>query len=243
MKRVIIAVLSLVIFTGTINAQDEADWRFGIKVQPSVSWLGTSLKEFQNGKPKLNFGYGLIVEKGLFKNTVLASGLFINDFGGKYKYIGLDKRINFKSYDNSTFFVSRSMRMKYVELPVVLKFRTTEINYITYFAHFGLDMGFRVKARGDDDFGDIKPGSKPDGVYPNIDLTRDISFIKLGLDVGIGGEYSIAGSTALLVGMSYINGFTNLTRKNSELLIYVDNSKVKQIFYGHTFMLSVGILF
>lgn len=241
MKRLLLVFLLGLFFSANVIAQDEPEWRFGLKVQPSVSWFGTSLKEFENGKPKLNFGYGLMVEKSMFKSAVLATGLFVNDFGGNINYIGQDKQINFKGQNDSILFSSRKLMLKYVEIPIALKFRTPEINYITYHAHFGVDLGFRVKATGDENFRYFS--SSKTGTYDAEDIRNDISFLKMGLDVGIGGEYSIAGSTSLTVGVSYVNGFTNVTRKNAELLIYSDDSRVKQIFYGHTIILSVGVLF
>jgi hypothetical protein len=241
MKRLMLVFWLFILASGSVVAQDEPEWRFGLRVQPSVSWFGTSLKEFENGKPKLNFGYGLMIEKSMFKSAVLATGIFVNDFGGTFNYVGQDKQINFKGQNDSILFTSRKLMLKYVEIPITLKFRTPEINYITYHAHFGVDMGFRVKATADESFRYFS--SSKMGSYEDEDIRNDVSFLKMGLDVGIGGEYSIAGSTSLTLGVSYINGFTNVTRKNAELLIYSDDSKVKQIFYGHTILLSVGVLF
>jgi len=246
MRRLIPVLFLTVVLAGTAVAQEQdANWRFGLKVQPSVSWLGTSLNEFENGNSRLNFGYGLMVERLLFGSRVwFASGLFINDFGGNFSYQGQDKQVVFHQQGDSILFLSRRMRVKYVEFPMVMKFRTPEINYITYTLHFGLNMGFRAKATGDDSFRDIGAGNVT-GKYDDRDIRNDISFIKASLDVGIGGEYNIAESTSLIVGLSYLNGFTNITRKQSEMLRYsgADAVKMKQIFFGHTIMLSLGILF
>jgi hypothetical protein len=241
MKRILLSLVMMVILSGSTFAQEMSEWRFGLKVLPSVTWLSTSLKEFENGKPRLNFGYGLMVEKSVFKSTVLATGLLVNDFSANYTYIGTDRQVTFKGQNDSIQFTSRKLMLKYVEVPVALKFRTPEINYITYSAHFGINMGFRVKSTADENFRYAVSGKT--GGYDAEPINNDINFMKLGLDVGLGGEYSIAGSTSLTVGLSYINGFTNITRKEAELLIYDDDNKVKQVFYGHSILLSVGILF
>jgi hypothetical protein len=245
MKRVTIFILGMLVFSGAMMAQEEAaEWRFGLKAQPSVSWLSTTLNEFENGQARMNFGYGLMVEKSIFKSTVIASGLFINDYGANFKYVGQDRLVNFYEKNDSVLFESRSFRVRYVEVPVLLKFRTPEINYITYSAHFGLNLGFRARALGDDQFRDIRGGNTV-GTFDNQDISNDISFLKATLDVGLGAEYSIAGSTALLVGVSYQNGFSNFARKKSELLRYrgADKEGLKQVFFGRAIVLNVGILF
>ncbi len=228
---------------GSGEKNDFASWRFGLRIQPSLSWLRTPGNDFENGKAKFNFGYGLMVEKSLLKSTYLTTGFFINDIGGNYKYTGLDKTICFKDKSDSIFFTSRKLMLKYVELPIALKFRTPEINYLTYTAHFGVDVGFRIKATADESFRDAQNANAP-GLYQAIDIKNDVSFMRLGLNVGIGAEYSLAGSTSLIAGFSYVNGFTNILRKESELLRYKDDpAKVKQIFYGHAVVLHIGVLF
>lgn len=242
MKRIMIPLILATLLASSVNAQDIAEWRFGLRIQPSVSWLGTSMKEFEIGSPKINFAYGGIVEKALFKSTVLSTGFLINDFGGNYKYIGDEKSVYFKNRD-SVLFVSRKLMLKYVEIPVAMKFRTPVINYLTYCAHFGLDFGFRAKALANDAFDNLKTNET--GVYTSEPIIDDVNFMRLGLNMGFGAEYIIAGSTAVFAELNYINGFTNIMRKKSELLRYdaEDGSNVTQIFYGNTISLTIGVLF
>lgn len=249
MKKVTISAFIVFALLFSAFAQENAsendiqDWRFGIKAQPSISWFNSNNKQFDHDKVKLNFGYGLTIEKRIFNSgtTVLATGFIINDFGGTYDYTGKDKNVLFKNENDSIIFTSRKLMLRYVEIPVALKFRTPEINYLTYFAHFGLDIGFRVRARSDDSFLDIRTNKS--GVYADEVVTDDVNFMKMGLNLGIGAEYSLAGSTSLVIGLSYINGFTNIVRKQPEMIRYDDGSRVTKVLFGHTVNLSVGILF
>ncbi|MFO7723258.1 MAG: porin family protein [Bacteroidales bacterium] len=253
MKKVLFVFVSLLLMIRFAAAQPtpgiaidrEVEWRFGLKAQPSVSWLTTPLKEFENEGVKLNFGYGLIVEKRLFSSAVLATGFLVNDFGGTYKYVGQDKHILFQNQgdqiDTSIRFNSRKLMLKYLEVPVALKFRTPEINYLTYFAHIGLDFGFRIKATSDDNFRDLIQDRT--GSYEKEPVTSDVNFMRMGLQLGLGTEYSLAGNTAIMIGVSYVNGFTNVMRKESDILIYSDQSKVKQQFSGQAVNLNIAILF
>ncbi len=240
MKRTLfIAVIVFGALSGTL-AQEVSDWRFGIHIQPTVSWFSTTMKEFENGKPKLNLSYGGIVEKSFRKSAVISTGFLISDFGGNYTYVGEDKQIWLKDQD-SVLFLSRKLKARYVEVPVALKFRTPRINYLTYTAHFGLDFGFRARALSDDAIKDLKTNLS--STKTNEPIEDDVNFMRLGLNIGIGAEYIIAGTTVVFAEVSYINGFTNITRKESEILRYQDGSRVKQIFYGNTVALKIGVLF
>lgn len=249
MKKVMLSVfVTLFLVSATFSQEaapaggfDEPEWRFGLKIQPSLSWLGTTMKDFENGSSKLNFGYGGVVEKRLFKSAVLATGFLVNDFGGNYNYVGTEDQVIFKALGDSIYFESRKLKLKYVEIPLALKFRTPEINYFTYNAHFGIDMGFRVKSLADDNF---RFGQNKSGLSEDEVINNDVNFMKLGLNVGLGAEYSIAGATSIMVGLSYVNGFTNVMRKESESLLYkTTGNRVTQIFYGHAVNLSVGVIF
>jgi hypothetical protein len=241
MKRLAWVLLwSALLFSGRLSSQEVSEWRFGIHVQPNVSWLSTNIKEFENGKAKLNLSYGGIVEKSLFKSAVLSTGFMLTDFGGNYNFVGQEKQVWFKDQD-SVLFVSRKLKLRYFELPVSLKFRTPRINYLTYTAHFGLDLGFRFRALSDDAFRELKTGVT--GIYDDEPIEDEINFMRLGLNMGIGAEYIIAGTAAVFAEINYINGFTNIARKESEVLRYQDGSMVKQIFYSNTIALKIGILF
>ncbi|HRZ42276.1 MAG TPA: porin family protein [Bacteroidales bacterium] len=240
MKRVLFVAVLLLGMALKGNSQEVAEWRFGIHIQPTVSWFSTTMKEFENGKPRLNLSYGGIVEKTLKKTAVISTGFLISDFGGNYNYIATDKQVWFKDQD-SVQFTSRKLKARYVELPVALKFRTPRINYLTYTAHFGLDLGFRVRALSDDAFRELKTGMT--GTYDNEPIQQDVNFMKLGLNVGIGTEYIVAGTTVLFAEVSYINGFTNITRKESEILVYNTGARVKQIFTSNIVALKIGVLF
>lgn len=240
MKRILIVAMLLLGLALKGNTQDVSEWRFGIHMQPTVSWFSTTMKEFENGKPKINFSYGGIIEKSLRKNVVLSTGFLISDFGGNYNYATTERQVWFKDQD-SVQFTSRKLKARYVELPAALKFRTTRINYLTYTAHFGLDLGFRVRALSDDGFRELKTGIT--GTYDNEPIQQDINFMKLGLNVGIGAEYVVAGTTVVFGEVSYIYGFTNITRKESEILVYQTGARVKQIFTGNVIALKIGVLF
>ncbi len=244
MKKCILFVLLMSLISVNAISQELADWRFGIKAQPSISWLSTIDKDFENGKAKLNLGYGLMIEKGLWnkKTVALITGLLVNDFGGNYNSVG-DQRVVFQGED-SILFDARKLKLKYVEIPLALKFRTPEINYLTYYANFGVDVGFRVKAISDDQFRDIRTTPPKKGTYNDKQINNDVGFMRMGLNIGMGAEYSIAGSTSLTFGLAYVNGFTNLMRKEAEMLQYMDTGKgIKQLFYGHAVNLNIGLLF
>lgn len=244
MKKIIILLALVFCSTAFLKAQDANMFRFGLKVNPSVSWLKTDVSDFANEKSKINFSYGLIVERYFNQTTVLATGISITDFGSTLKYgAEPEQTFYFPDGDTTAFFLqNRKLKLKYVEVPLLLKFRTPEIGYMTYTAHFGLDFGFRVKSIAEDE-GKWENTPTQVSTLENVDITDDVKFIKMALNVGLGAEYNLTGTTSAIFSLNYQNGFTNLLHDPSEFLNDHNASSLKQIGYGHAVVLTVGVLF
>ena len=111
---------------------------------------------------------------------------------------------------------SREYRINYVTIPITLKLKTPEIGAFTYFGQFGVNLSIKTKAKSVSDEGVIinNNGKPPQ----DIDITNDMGFLNMGLNIGAGFEYNLAGSTSVVVGINYHNGFTNVLRTTSKQL-------------------------
>ncbi len=234
-------------------AQDsEKNFHFGLKATPSVSWFTSSDKKLSNDGVKFGFGYGLITEFAFSKNYAFSTGLEILNAGGKlafpkspdstyYPVVNEDVTPN----RTDTFLLqSRSYRIRYVNVPLLLKLKTNQIGAMTYFGQFGFDVSFKWKAMCDDDGYYI--GSQPT-TRKDVDISEDINFIRLALNVGLGAEYNLSGSTSLVFSVNYNNGFTNALRTDSKTLCLYKVGKKSNPFEQKAMLnyvgLTVGILF
>ena len=258
------------IITSSILAQDKEKlpvFRFGLKISPSVAWLGPDKTKFngltvENGGAKIKFGYGLITEFRLSKNYSFLTGVEVNYVGGSINYKDVNK-VNYKINDSTAFFLkSREYKQQYVTIPLALKLKTNEIGFMTYFGQIGVDLSFKVKGRANDD-GTLFYLDSVAGTYTlpgaahtasDVDILKQQSLFRIALNVGIGAEFNIAGNTSLLVAVNYNNGFTNffynktkdenkLVDSNKSATATTPPQKLEEKATSNYVALTVGVLF
>ncbi|MDX2002260.1 MAG: porin family protein [Chitinophagales bacterium] len=173
--------------------------RFGLTASPLISWMKSDNKDIERGKIRAGVEYGLLMDYFFKQNYGISTGVTVSLLGGNLLYadttlFALDTKARFK--------------MQYLNVPLVLKLRTNEIGYFTYYGQFGLVPSFRFRARLDATQNGVE-------LYENENFIKgnpffDSNFFNLSLNVGGGFEYSISGRTALQVGVYYNNGFINV---------------------------------
>ncbi len=243
-------VILMIFICRSVFAQESGSgslFHFGLKATPALSWFMPDNKKFANEGNKLGFGYGLITEFGFSKNYAFSTGLEILNSGGK---------LNFPQKPDSTFFPvpnenvtnrtdtfllsKRTYWLRYVNIPLHLKLKTNQIGSMTYFGEFGFDASILWKTHANDD-GKFLGFS--DTTRQDVDIAKDVNFIRLALDVGLGAEYNLSGSTSIVFSLNYNNGFTNALKKNSEKLLNRKRTALEQIAVFNYVGLTVGILF
>jgi len=240
-----ICVLSLLIVTSikTTMAEDSVlkNFRFGLKALPVISWIKPDdIKKFKNAGVSLKFNYGLITEFKLTKTAVFATGFDFNSYGGTIEYQNSTTKYDIPDVSTTDSLVSfliskRNYNMKTYEIPLTLKLRTPEIGSLTYFAQFGINVGIRGKVKSNDEGKYISEGVKshlihddgPTTERPDNIITKDMNLFRLGLNVGVGAEYNLIGSTSLVISINYFNAFLN-TLKNTSKELQTINTKTNK---------------
>ena len=258
MKK-IIAIVFLLFSGGAIYAQDAAGvavkkHRFGVKIAPGISFLRIGKTGQERDGLDYSFGYGLQYEYGFSEYFSISTGFLMNSFRGDVTF----------TENNPVFFVfnetvsgnnieitteqiyGRQYTFKAVDIPIALKLRTAEIGYLTYFAEFGTTVSviydsYSSKNEVSLSSGDTKSFLSADN--EKID-TEDVNLFKLGLNLGLGVEYNLVGNTSLLVGLNWINGFTNVLKKKSNEIFYKSSgNQLNQIVKADYVALSIGVQF
>lgn len=280
MKKIITAVI-IVVLGFNVNAQgNEKDFRFGLKIEPSFNWLKPdNAKDFTNGGLQLGFGVGAITDFKLAENIWLSTGFSLDFSGAKLNYLdnGNDRdTTGYYVYDDAIVEISdmegvdsaryadylfyqlnkRAYKVNYVNIPMMLKMKTNEIGYLTYYGQFGLLTSIMTKARSTDDVTLIGTASS----LEDLNIDSEVSLMKASLSIGGGFEYAISESTSAFVTVAYNYGFTSITKKESKHVVDFDESDVldaagslvdNPTFNGytpqknipHAVRLTVGILF
>jgi hypothetical protein len=210
MKKLLIALLILC-STSSVFAQRLAplnDFRLGLTAHPTFGWIKP-----EGGKGNgvaLGFSYGLIGDFNFAENYSFATGITITTINGK------STEINPGPYhvgpdDIKTAYNIR-YKLQYLEIPLTVKLKTTKVGTVRWYGQFGLSNDFNIGARQDVD----QVGKQ--SIADDANAKDLINFYRAGLIIGGGGEFDIAPNTSITMGLTFNNGFTDISdNKNSSV--------------------------
>jgi opacity protein-like surface antigen len=259
------------------------EYRFGITALSSLGWL-TPLQQkiYSRAKIGLGFGWGFTVEKNFNPNTSIRTGFSISTFKAGLNYYDDNLSLNHKTYyvlDAQEEFVNwspntsppngelyqlinRTYRINYFNIPFILKLKTNEIGYFTYYGEFGASIGIKTKALVEDDIIAMNFDASDSTISnilntdnssskKDIDIKKGTKTVRLGLSLGAGAEYNLSGNTSLFFQLNW-NYFLldQLKSADKEKFLRKETSEASGIFESvgaksipGTIVLSFGILF
>ena len=205
-------------------------FRFGLKTSPNISWFRTETRGYENNGVKLGFAYGLITDYYFAENYAISTGVNIARFGGKikynYRYTDQDQQYNTTKRSDYSF--------RYLEIPMTLKLRATEVGFSTFYGQFGFGLGFRTKAEADQRI-NLVDGSRLERI--DVDVVETTRFMRGSLIIGGGVEYNMGGRTSLLGGLTFHNGFSNFLDTTNPAVATTPSA------VNSYFELTLGIMF
>lgn len=207
MKKNIVVILVMILFATAIKAQDKSKpFNFSIRVGPNINWLKSNSDAVKFNGALFGFSWGALFEFPFKDNFSYVGGFNIHFAGGKINYTG--------SNQNIQVIVDEQYTLKYLELPVILKLRTHEVNGISYYGQMGLGTSFRLNSRVTRTF-KLPANSSYSGSFERQDLNSDnlTSFIRESLIIGVGVQYSLQENLKLFGGLNFNNGFTDILKK------------------------------
>lgn len=206
MKRFFLWTAVLIFANASLLTAQKVE--LGLQFSPGFAWLKPSEKELKNDGMKLGFNYGVNLDVMFSDNYGIGTGLLMSHQGGKLTILDT---------------IKATYKFQYLDLPVFLKMRTGEIGYIRYYGTFGVVPGFRLSAKGQASFGGA--------TYDEEDIKDQINLINISLAIGGGVQYILSGTTRLVGGIEYNNGFSDLLKDKNQK---ATSSKLKLI---------VGVMF
>lgn len=165
--------------------------------------------------------------------------------------------------NGNTQYILKERRVKttFVTIPLMLKMMTDEYSGARYFANAGLELGIRAKTQAKDSYvsgiRSTVSGTNTTTAFvdedeltkSDINIGKDASLapLRLGMNLGLGMEYRLGGSTSLLFSANYFQSFTNLMRKDSKYLVKATVPNVLDPLNQGLFMravrINIGLLF
>jgi len=194
----------LIIFTLSIASLSvfSQSARFTVFVDPKFSWMTPDKKDVTSEGSKLGVNIGLAIDNFFGPNYAFTTGISIDNTGGLLKY-DFEKDIETHGADTSLPIGSTlEYKLQYISIPLGLKLKTNEIGYFTFFTHLGLNTGINIKATGEVENYELD----------NTNISDEVKLFNLAYFIGAGAEYSIGGNTAIVLGLTYTNGFVDITK-------------------------------
>jgi hypothetical protein len=210
MKTILLSTL-LVFMTFITLKAEERDFRFGLVTSTNLGWFKPDVNNLQSAGVRLGFSYGLMGDFRLSDNYAITTGLSDLRIGGKLEYP--DFYLPAQANQSASGRTEASIGFRYIEVPIALKMKTNEIGYITYYGQFGISTGVNINSKASFKTEPRDVGDKLS--TEDVDVSKQIPILRMGLVVGAGIEYSLSGNTKLLVGVSYNNGFFNNFRRRN----------------------------
>ena len=201
MKKILFT-LFLFCLTGSAFAQWQNgpisnDFRLGLTAHPTFGWLKP-----ENGKGEgtsLGFSYGLLGDFNFAENYSFSTGLTITTINGK------STEINPPGFtaDVATAYKLK-YKLQYIEVPLTVKLRTSKVGEVVWYGQFGLSNDFNIGAKQDVELSGRK-------VVEDRNIKDLTNFYRAGLILGAGGEFDLDSHTSVAVGLTFNNGFTDIS--------------------------------
>lgn len=196
-------LLLLITFLGSMLALSgqSTRLRFNVEVDPQFSWFRSDDDTVEPDGSILHLHAGLNMDYFFAENYAFVLGVGINNLGGKLLYA------------DSTEFNSKGeilliepgqtakQNLQYLDFPIGLKLKTEELGYITIFLQLGFNPMINLNAKLSSD----------DASYDKEDIRESTNLFLLGYHAGFGAEYKLGGSTALIGGLRWSSGLTDIT--------------------------------
>lgn len=199
MNRLYILTLSIIICTAISEVNGQV--RFGIKVDPQLSWFNPASDVLVQESSRLGVDIGLVVDSYFSENYAFTTGVSIHVTGST---VSFNEDVTLTLSDEAQFLpkdAELTYKLQYISVPLGLKLKTREFGYFTYFGQLGVTPEINIKSQAQSDYNAIN----------NLNASDEINLFHLSYHAGVGVEYSLGGSTSIVSGIYYHNGFTDIT--------------------------------
>ena len=227
--RKLLPLIIMVFLASSISAQYKPVV-FGLKVGGNLGWMKADAEGYSSGGVVPGFTWGFIGEFFIMENYAILTGFNMSFNGGKMSYLAP------VPVDSDTLPIGnldRKYNLKYIQIPLCLKMQTEISEKLRLFGKIGIGTAFLLDAKGKDSY------TYEDQEYTETrDLNDEMALMRESLIVGGGVEFVLKGSTALVLDLTYDNGFNNILTFDNPV-----SPNVNPRAFHNYLELSIGIIF
>ncbi|WP_430971790.1 outer membrane beta-barrel protein [Sunxiuqinia rutila] len=195
-------LLLLLLFLISQSAFSQRAMDLSFTGSPSINWFSSDTEGVESGKVAMGFDYGVNADFYFDAENkyAISTGLIVNNVGAKLSYYNPMGDIQFagESFASGTSF---RYRLKYVEVPLMIKLHTSQFQRWSYWGQFGFSSFVNIQAKGD----------SSDGRFDKHKINDEVKLFNLALNIGIGSNFDLGGDNAIALGLVYKNGFMDVT--------------------------------
>ncbi|MGF1925729.1 MAG: porin family protein [Bacteroidia bacterium] len=208
MKKIVIGIL-FSLFTLHAVAQSyparNFGFRLGLTAHPTFGMI--SADEGKSRGMNLGFAYGLMADFNFAEHYSFNTGATITTINGKSTEINV-MPYHEKAIGAIPVAYDLKYKMQYLEIPMVMKLKTSKVGGLKWFGQFGFTHGFKIRSRQDAEAANTTLAEDRNAA----DWTR---FYRAGLLIGAGGELDLDEHTSVMAGISFNNGLSTITTSNN----------------------------
>ncbi|MET3875685.1 outer membrane beta-barrel protein [Chitinophaga sp. OAE865] len=199
--------------------------KLGFTVSPMVSILKPQESGVNRNSAKAGLNFGLMADFKLNEQGTYAfsSGFQVLLAGSKLKY---DAGKGLSDYKANP--AEYNMKLTYIEIPLALKLKTASADEggVGFWGQFGTYLDFPITGRADV----VSMGQ----TYDKVNILPEMNRINIGMLLGAGIEYPLGANLTGTAGITYQNGFVDVTRNGKW-----DDGRVNM----NSFTLRLGVFF
>jgi len=219
MNRILLIITFLWAFM-SINAQSNR-LRFNVHADPQFSWFSSDEEAVEPDGSIMHLNAGLNMDFFFTENYAFVLGVGINNLGGNLYYADTTEFSSKGEVLQVGPNQSVKLNLQYLDIPIGLKLKTEELGYATFFFQLGFNPMINLNARA----------ASEEANFDKEDVKESMISFCLGYHLGLGVEYKLGGNTALIGGLRWSSGFTDVTDNDRA------NVKLKAI------SINLGVLF
>ncbi len=212
-NKTVFTTIALTLITCLSFSQEEIKKvAIGIYGTANGAWLKPDIDgKYGYSRKGIGLGYsaGVALDFALFgsNNYSFTTGVGVLYHSGKLNYPDVYSPSSDEHIAGTT---TKTYKINYIDVPLMLKLKTNEIGYLTYYGEVGTSAGIKYKARANWEL-EYNNGTDPVTVSEeDQDVTKETNLFRFPLIIGAGVEYNLSGNTSIVAGLVYNNGFTNV---------------------------------
>ncbi len=197
-------ILALLLVASAVSGFGQKHIKLSFTGSPAINWMSTNNTVVESGNPIFGYDFGVNADFYFAEHERYSflTGLLVTNAGGELSY---QNGSDFK-FAGETLPASSTIKYKlrYVEIPLCLKLKTSQFNRISYWGQLGITTMVNIDSKGFSD----------DGTLDKSDIKDEINLLNLDMNVGIGFDFDLSGNNSVTTGIIFQNGLMDVTTDN-----------------------------